>query len=433
MIGNHITDYETDAPIQRDRMDWRIRLAGVAAGMAVLATLGNTSPEPVEALKPSIEAISIDHYNFSFLSTPDFMNADVGNVKHSPHYRKGSPNSINDSYRRSARIVMDTFAREKNVRNVLVAGDLVEGHWGIDVDHTGTFGPTDTRKHKRKAVRNAADLYYSQWKNRFTNRGLRPLPALGDHEIGDNPWNNHSAYTKFKRHNIDVFKDAFGDAFLKKTNGGFKFDSRPDGQAHHSAYAVRIHPEVQLVSVDVFEPGKNDVRLRVDDKQMEWLDTVLTKANEDGVDWIIVQGHTPVIGPVRTYGSSGLLYEGGADSEFWKMMKKHDVDMYLCGEVHDVTAHVQDGITQISHGSLFAYGRTNYMRVDLDENKARVVVNRFSGDPDWNRDMWQTSNRRIPKSVVYKRGTRQQGAMSFTSDNQLISRSGILATYKNTS
>ena len=57
-----------------------------------------------------------------------------------------------------------------------------------------------------------------------------------------------------------------------------------------------------------------------------------------------MQGHVPILEPVRSRGSSGLHYPGGARSRLWRLFERYGVDIYLCGEVHDTTATTQDGI-----------------------------------------------------------------------------------------
>jgi hypothetical protein len=91
------------------------------------------------------------------------------------------------------------------------------------------------------------------------------------------------------------------------------------------------------------------------------------------VDHIVVMGHTPVLRPVRTYSSSGMLTVQGRDSDFWKAMAKHGVDLYLCGEVHAVTCTQRDGIQQIAHGGLI--GRTtkpNYLMVTVHKDRLEL-------------------------------------------------------------
>jgi len=108
-------------------------------------------------------------------------------------------------------------------------------------------------------------------------------------------------------------------------------------------------------------------------KQLEWFQKVLSEHGPK-VDHIVVMGHTPILRPVRTFSSSGMLTVKGRDSDFWKVMTKHGVDLYLCGEVHAVTCTQRDGIQQIAHGGLI--GRTtkpNYLLVTVHEDK--LVLN----------------------------------------------------------
>ena len=129
-----------------------------------------------------------------------------------------------------------------------------------------------------------------------------------------------------------------------------------------------VHKNALFVSVDVFEKGKSnqgEIAAGVTGKQLEWFEKVL-RENGPKADHIIVMGHTPILRPVRTYSSSGMLTVQGRDSDFWKAMVKHGVDLYLCGEVHAVTCTQRDGIQQIAHGGLI--GRTtkpNYLKVTV--------------------------------------------------------------------
>ena len=68
---------------------------------------------------------------------------------------------------------------------------------------------------------------------------------------------------------------------------------------------------------------------------LDWLDKVLQAGNEESaVKHIFVQGHFPVLYPVRKNKSSGQIMSYNENSEFWKMLRKHNVDIYFCGEVH---------------------------------------------------------------------------------------------------
>ena len=86
-------------------------------------------------------------------------------------------------------------------------------------------------------------------------------------------------------------------------------------------------------------------------------------------------GHTPCLGPVRKWSSSGMLLEEGRKSPFWKAMAKHKVALYLCGEVHAVTCTERDGVQQIAHGGLLGYNtRSNYLVVDVYPDRLDLTI-----------------------------------------------------------
>jgi hypothetical protein len=136
-----------------------------------------------------------------------------------------------------------------------------------------------------------------------------------------------------------------------------------------------VHKNALFVSVDVFEKGKSnqgEIAAGVTGEQLEWFEKVLSE-NGPKVDHIVVMGHTPILRPVRTFSSSGMLTVQGRDSGFWKAMAKHGVDLYLCGEVHAVTCTQRDGIQQIAHGGLI--GRTtkpNYLLVTVHKDRLEL-------------------------------------------------------------
>jgi hypothetical protein len=391
----------------------------------------NSAPKAAEpVVDPMTGPVNPDTH-YSFLSTPDFLNADIADVSETPLYKPGSPNSITDSLAASLETVLDKIASE-GVPDVYVAGDLVEGRWGIDTAHTGTFGPVDSRKHRREAIERAGDHYYQSWLEGFTSRGLNTFPALGDHDIGDDEWGySRGEYPAFKMRNLEVWKQTYERNIMTNADGSERFPDRPPGPAHGTAYAVRPDPEVQLIAVDVFKRTPRHVRYELDDEQLVWLEGVLSKAVDDGVDWIMVQGHTPVVTPVRMVGSSGLMYSGGIESPFWQLMKRYGVDLYLCGEVHITTMHHVDGITQISHGGLFAYGFSNYMRADIDGGTMTLTSKRFESDVDKSVRLWQTDEHKgMPAEVVYESEPRVRGTLTLTSDNRVLESTGNLQPYK---
>ena len=294
--------------------------------------------------------------SWTFCSIPDFLNFDI------EYPQKGWEDALG--------FILDSMKKE-NPAFVMVAGDLVMGHWG----------PT------KEDVNKWADLYYPQWIKRWADHNLKVYTALGDHEIGDNPWHGNNAKL------VPHYKEAFRRHLKMPLNG-------PDhmkGTAFHWT-----HKNALFVSVDIFETGKSkqgEIAAGVTGAQLKWFEGVL-KNHRDQVDHIIVMGHTPVLRPVRTFSSSGMLTVQGPESAFWKTMVKYDVDLYLCGEVHAVTCKQQDGIIQVAHGGLL--GRTdkpNYMLVTVKKDRLEVTLKEIDLINGKGR-LWQQKKRKGPWDTI---------------------------------
>jgi hypothetical protein len=99
---------------------------------------------------------------WSFVSIPDFLNFDI------EYPQEGWEDALG--------FIMDSMKKE-NPAFVMVAGDLVMGHWGT----------------QKEEINKWADKYYHGWIQRFKDHGLKVFAALGDHEIRDNPWRGAQA------------------------------------------------------------------------------------------------------------------------------------------------------------------------------------------------------------------------------------------------
>lgn len=407
----------------RERLRWTALVGAVALSLPLL--LSPTSP--VEATPA--RAAADDPGFLTIVSHPDFLNADVGDVSKSPYWSEGDPNAINDSYRAGLSTVLNEMQSERPDA-ALVIGDLVDGHWGVDVEDTGIFGPVGTAAEKRAAIVRAGDLYYSQWKRRFTDRGLKVYAGVGDHDIGDNPWKG-SPDADFKRRSMDVYKSVWADHFTKNPDGTPAFPDHPAAGDHSdTAYATMLHPQVLLVTVDVFSRTDTDVAATVTGAQLDWLDDVLTRARSRGVKYIIVQGHTPVLGPVRYRSSSRIRLAGGAGSAFWKTLVKHEVDLYLCGEVHDTSMLHADGVTQVAAGGLFDKGESSYMLGHFHPDRLDLTIKDLNTGPvDPAPRLWATSWKRPRQFVNYTGGTTTVGTLTLTPDQRVIKPTGKLFPY----
>jgi hypothetical protein len=362
------------------------------------------------------------------LSSPDFLNADVGDLSRGPNSwsPRRSENGTNGSHERVLGRILDDWA-SKDPAAVLVAGDLVNGRWGQDDRRTGNFGPVRTFEERRAALRSAAATYYPQWLQRFRDRGLDVYPAIGDHEYGDNDW------PRDKRRLAPTFAHEFSRYFTRAASGSPRFPDRPTGPHAMTAYAWRPSPDVQVVSIDVFDITKKGAHIRLDAAQMRWLKGVLKQAQRDGVTWTVVQGHTPILMPVRSKASSRLHYEGGRGSDIWKVFTRFGVDVYLCGEVHAVTGTVKDDILQLAHGGAFQFGLTNYALLDFRGDRLDVTLNDYRlhvRDGQDGRRLWETARAGMKKVASLDGGAFTIGTLTFSSSGRVSNRSGILSPYR---
>lgn len=399
-----------------------ITLVAPTAGASIPVVSTTTSSAPAASIDlgdpRSLAGTTAEPY--TFVSTPDLFNTDLGSVKRLPTYR-GGPDSWNATYARSVRHVLDTMAAERP-QDVLVAGDLVEGHWGIDTRNTRTFGPVGSTGQRTTALKRAARFYYREWRDRFDARGLTVHAALGDHEIGDNPWRGQTRTIAFKRKTVALRKRLFADTLVRSHH----YPTHPKGPASRTAYAELLAPEVLMVTVDVFDQTDRDVRIRLDHQQLRWLDQVLAFADRAGVDWVMVQGHTPVLGPVPSRGSSDLFVERRARSPFWRTMARHDVDLYLSGEVHETSVTRADGITQIAHGGLFGFGLTSYLLGQVQGPVMGLQVKDFRTRIDKRTRLWQTDTSKSPPGRVHFGAPRVRGSLLLSADGSVLSAAGKL-------
>ena len=361
------------------------------------------------------------------LSSPDFLNADVADLRRGPGFwtPRRSANSTSPAYERALDHVLDDWQRQQP-DDVLVAGDLVDGRWGRDSHHTGNFGPVGNPTQRATAARLAAATYYPQYLQRFRAHDLDLYPAAGDHEYGDNPW------TTSKRRLAPVFQEQFARYFTHTPNGRPRFRDHPSGPHAGSAYAFRPAPDVQVVTIDPFDITTDHARIRVDRQQLRWLARVLRKAQADGVPWIFVQGHVPILEPVRSRGSSNLHYPGGSRSRLWKLFQKYGVDVYLCGEVHDVTATDQDGILQLTHGGAFQFGLTTYALLDVHDDRLDITLDDYAVKVRDARDhsrLWETVRSGLKKWIRLDPEPVTIGTLTLEATGEITRRSGILLPY----
>lgn len=335
----------------------------------VVTSLADPPPEPSEAtgtLKVPGEnpaAPRASTATWTFVSIPDFLNVDA------TYPQPGWEETLDYVLR---------AIRSENPDFVLVPGDLVMGRWWSE-----------------EKIAGYAAIYYPAWIRRMEAHGLKFYVALGDHEIGDNPWPPDRARL------VPAFRKAFRDYLNMPLNG-------PEGLQGTAYYFV--HKNTLFIAVDVFEAGEGeqgDIVTRVTGPQLEWFKETLA-AHRD-VDHIVVMGHTPILGPVRKETTSGLMLEGGRRSALWRAMVIHGVDLYLCGEVHAVTCIERDRIQQVVHGGLFGYNpRVNYLVARVSPTAIELEIKELEIICEGG-DLWQEGPAGPKERVSIAEEARERG------------------------
>ena len=266
---------------------------------------------------------------------------------------------------------------------VMLPGDSNRGHWDTpEFIQSFKVGLTPAQ-----AIRQAGELCYTGMVNAFQEAGYtRLLMAVGDHELGDNPWPPTTAVSIHQ----PEFRKAFANAFnVDPRTDRFFYDkpigkapSRPLGTPYaNTSYAYR-YKNVLFVTVDVFYQEAPDKKIgmqgsvtgAVVGKHLEWLDHVLSEAHKDAsIKHIFVQSHLPVLQPVRRVNSSGMLMDGEMESDFWKTLRRHKVDIYFAGEVHSNTV-TKDPLSDVVQVVTRAKWLNNFATVDVADDLIDITL-----------------------------------------------------------
>lgn len=266
---------------------------------------------------------------------------------------------------------------------ILMPGDSNRGHW----DTPQFIKSFNTALAPAEAILQAGELCYTGMVEAFKEAGYHTiLMAVGDHEVGDNPWPPGTAVS---RHQAE-FRQTFVRGFNINPDGGhFRYDkpigaaaSRPLGTKYEETSYAYQHKNVLFVTVDAFyqeDPGKQigpqgSVTGTVVGKHLEWFEHVLSEARKDsGIKHIFVQSHLPVLQPVRRVNSSGMLMDDEMESDFWKTMRKHEVDIYFAGEVHSntVTKDPKSDLVQVVTRGRWV---NNFATVDVTDDEIDLTL-----------------------------------------------------------
>lgn len=301
---------KTDQPLR-----WLLFLV---LGCGLVGCASSASAEQADTDAQVGEPTSGDSGGVRFTSVPDIFNWNIGNPQ--PGWEEA---------------LSWFFARLKDEGPdfTLNAGDIMDARWWEDSEQ----------------VRRKTEEYWGGFNERWAEHGITLYLAPGDHEYGDDGGLRRGDIAR-------AFAAEFSRQMGMPTNG-------PEGHVGRTFYAR--HGGLLVITLDTFEDAGPRFAYTVGEGQLEWMDEVLTE-HEDAA-FVIVQGHLPIVGPVRSRNSSASMLEGGTDSALWALMVEHGVDVYLAGEHHRITATRRDGIWQVVHGALWGTQTDlNYMRGEVD-------------------------------------------------------------------
>ena len=276
---------------------------------------------------------------------------------------------------------------------MILPGDSNSGHWDTPKFIKKFNAKLSSKLTPRQAILQAGKLCYEGMIDTFEKGGYDTLlMAVGDHEVGDNPWPVGSDVSKYQAE----FRESFAKAFNYSSDGTmFKYqqkigsaNSRPIGTKYQDTSYAYLHKNILFVTMDVFHQEDYKTALgeqgtvtgTVVGRHLQWLESVLSQARKiSSIKHIFVQSHLPVIYPVRKVSSSGMLIDNGIDNPFWQLMRKYQVDIYFAGEVHanTVTKDPDSALLQVvTRGNFF----TNFQTIDISDDKIEMTLYRHYGE-----------------------------------------------------
>jgi len=276
---------------------------------------------------------------------------------------------------------------------ITIPVDIVGGHW-----HRSKFVK------KLTSVPKFANYTTSQVVSEVCKRSYKGLSqlvyefgyknlliAVGDYELGDNPWRNKNGVVKY----IKKFREGFADVFTLDDKGKSRFTKnignalpRPIGTKYEHTSNAYQNKNLLFVTLDMFRFDSKDkiigsqgvITRDISGKHFNWLESVLKKAqNIQSIKHIVVQSHLPIIYPVRKYASSGMMVDDRESEKILNLFRKYNVDLYLAGEVHmnTVTKDSKSNLIQfVARGN----DLSNLTTIDVENEKLSLTTYHKNGD-----------------------------------------------------
>jgi len=352
----------------------------VLAGFLLFYAWGSSTNQPVALKTCKSEGFVLaappeppagEHLSERFLVVADWHN---GNV-----YETDPPSSetvrINSD---RAAAIQARFGGDA----VIMPGDILTARWFGDA----YLEDPEAKGDPSRAIEVFGERSYGAVRALLEDNGWPvTLAAIGDHEVGNDPWRTG----KTKLNHIHDMRSVFSKVWAPSSRAAEqRFEAkigvaaRPRGDIYEGTSYAALIGDVLIVTVDQFfrlpeeapDSDKGRIVGDVEGCHLVWLDTVLAATRAQGAArHIIVQGHLPALTPVRMSNSSGMTMRNGLDSAFLETLRRHDVDVYLAGEVHvtTVTKDPRSDLVQIvSRGNRFE----DLLVIDVEAERLNVTL-----------------------------------------------------------
>ncbi|MGL5682532.1 MAG: metallophosphoesterase [Marinifilaceae bacterium] len=249
---------------------------------------------------------------------------------------------------------------QKDFANTL--GEVAEE---VDIEFVAALGDI----HHYDGVRSVHDpLWMSNFENIYSHPELMMdwFPVLGNHEY---------------RGNTQAVMDYRNISRRWSTNGRY----------YTQLHKIKGGGTLRLVYIDTaplidkyhkeFETYP-DVREQDMNKQIQWIDSVLTNNN---ATWTVVMGHHPI----KAQTTKSAAERENLQERVAPILRKHNVDFYICGHIHNFQ-HITEKESDLNYvvnsaaslsrkvsaieGTQFCNGNTGFSIFSANQNSAKVIM-----------------------------------------------------------
>lgn len=191
--------------------------------------------------------------------------------------------------------------------------------------------------------RHEAQLQFQTWMQAMAPiwNSMPVYPGVGNHDATA-PQNVHTLE--------DSMESLWRELFVLPTNGPLNPRGVPDYL--ENVYAVDYGDAMFLILnpyYNISNIGRSGAYNKIIEEQLTWLEAYLRRAVQLDYTYIIIVSHAPAF-PVGPHYGQGLDQYPEARDEFWELLQKFNVDLYLSGRENFYSRlHVDENVHATAH------------------------------------------------------------------------------------